>query len=134
MKTLSLFLIISCFFVLNNCSNRTDSNESLMTEANESSNIRVKNDSDLDYENVKVSFPSQEENYGNIEKGTVTAYRDVKIAYSYAYIEIFIESEKFVLQPIDYVGETSLGKGKFTYVLKVDLEGKSVILNLVEDK
>ena len=133
-KTISLFFIMSCFFLLNSCSNRTNSNESLIPKTNEPSNIRLKNDSDHAFENVKVVFPSQEENFGNIESGEVTGYREVKIAYSYAYVEIFIENEKFVLQPIDYVGETTLGQGKFTYVLNVNLDERSVVLNLLEDK
>ena len=40
---------------------------------------------------------------------------------------------KFIIQPIDFVGETPLGSGKFTYVLEViDFENR--ILNIKTSK
>jgi len=132
MKTISALLIIS-FFILTYCTKTTNSNESLMRKTNEASNIRLKNDSDHDFENVKVIFPSREENFENLKKGEVTSYRSIKIAYKYAYIELFVENEKFVLQPIDYVGETPLGKGHFTYVLRINFEERSLNLTFKED-
>ena len=44
-----------------------------MRKTNEASNIRLKNDSDHDFENVKIIFPSREENFENIKKGEVTS-------------------------------------------------------------
>ena len=45
------------------------------------------------------------------------------------YVRLFVDENEFIIQPIDFVGETPLGSGKFTYVLEViDFENR--ILNI----
>ena len=92
---------------------------------------RIRNDSNTDFERVTVEFPSQRESYGFIAKGTASGYRNVKTAYSYAFIEVFADKTQLVIQPIDYVGEAALGSGAFTYVL--DIENGRLLLALVKD-
>jgi hypothetical protein len=76
-------------------------------------------------ENVVVTFPSQTERYGTVAPGGVTAYRSIERTYSYAKIEATINGQPAVLQPIDFVGETLLGPGRYTYSLDYNLQAQS---------
>jgi heat shock protein HslJ len=51
-------------------------------------------------------------------------------AYSYAYVKVTAGGDEFVLQPIDYVGESLLAPGEYTYVL--DVAEQQLLLTLVE--
>jgi hypothetical protein len=93
--------------------------------------IRIRNNSDIDFERVIVEFPSQRESYGPIAKATESDYRNVKTAYSYAFMEVVAGGKQLVIQPIDYVGESVLGPGKFTYVLTI--ENGRLLSELVKD-
>ena len=79
--------------------------------------IRIVNRSNVPFRDVVVKFPSSTENYGTIPPGGASDYRTVKGAYHYAYIECTIEGQPAVLQPHDYVGETPLGSGNYSYAL-----------------
>jgi len=48
----------------------------------------------------------------------MSEYRQVALAYGYAYVSAMVDGEKRVLQPIDYVGEEPLAPGDYTYVLQ----------------
>jgi hypothetical protein len=82
--------------------------------------IRVANESDVRFDQVIVNFPDQEENYGAIEAGGVSTYRQVGEAYRYAHIQVRIGQRDLVMQPMDFVGESLLTSGRYTYVLDVD--------------
>jgi hypothetical protein len=82
--------------------------------------VRVKNTSAVAYDDVKVGFPSGMVEYGRLEPGEATAYRDAGTVYRYAYVSIESEGRSWVLQPIDYVGETPLEGGRWTYELMLD--------------
>ena len=79
--------------------------------------IRIANHGKVELQNVVVQFPTQKEKYGNILPGKETSYRKVDKAYGYAYIRALVEGKEAVLQPEDYVGETLLKPGMYTYVL-----------------
>jgi hypothetical protein len=70
-------------------------------------------------------------NYGKIKNGQITCYRVFETAYSYAYVNLFINDEEYIIQPIDYVGEQPLAQGYFTYSIVVtdinDLYGLSIV-------
>ena len=85
--------------------------------------IRIQNASAFPFERVDVVFPEDEVSYGSIRANSASAYRDVSKAYRYAYIEVEIGGEELVVQPIDYVGESLLRSGRYTYVLNVTVEG-----------
>jgi len=87
--------------------------------------IRVANRSRVAIENVRVQFPSQTEVYGTIPPNGVTDYRVVKKAYRYARIEAVVAGKPALLQPIDYVGESELKAGRYTYVLTIDARATS---------
>ena len=82
-------------------------------------NIRVFNSSDYDFCNVVISI-GEGRKHGEIKSGENTCYREYDKAYRYAYVSLMIDGEDLVIQPTDYVGETPLGIGYFTYHL--DLE------------
>ena len=86
--------------------------------------IRIQNASSFAFERVDVVFPEDEVSYGSIRANGTSEYREVSKAYRYAYIEVEIAGAELVLQPIDYVGESLLGSGRYTYVLNVTIEGQ----------
>ena len=95
--------------------------------------IRIANLSSFPFERVDVVFPENEVSYGAIPAHGLSDYHDVSEAYRYAYIEVQIAGEELVIQPIDYVGENTLGPGKYTYALNVGVDGRFLTLQFRED-
>ena len=93
-------------------------------------NIRIKNTNAYTYDSVQVG--DEDKIHSDVEAGAYSLYLPYETAYTYAYIEIDANGETYVLQPIDFVGETPLNIGFYTYELSVDNEG-NVSLNFVED-
>lgn len=83
--------------------------------------IRIKNASNITYDEVQVG--DSEEVYINVSPDAYSEYLEYEIAYSYAAIEIHSGEETYVLQPIDFVGETQLPPGFYTYQLAISEEG-----------
>ena len=104
------------------CTDRDDDVEEI--------NIRVRNISDIVFDMVQVG--EADKIHENVGPDSFTEYLQYEEAYRYAYIEIQSGAETFVLQPIDFVGETPLPKGLYTYELNIDSEGE-VILNFKVD-
>ncbi len=82
-------------------------------------NIRIVNGSKFDFCNVILNPSDGNVNYGIIEKGSASCYRTFEKAYNYAYVSLEIGDKTFTLEPIDFVGEPTLGTGNFTYTLDV---------------
>ena len=83
--------------------------------------IRIRNDSNVDFDRVQVQFPDQDEvDYGPIPKGDVTDFRATTRAYRYAGVSVKTGDQHLSLQPIDYMGETELSAGRYTYSLDVN--------------
>jgi hypothetical protein len=98
--------------------------------------VRVGNRSDVDFDQVVVKFPSQEEAYGRIPASSQSDYRQVAKAYRYAQIEVTIHGKTIALRPMDYVGEEPLAPGNYTYALSYDSTANSRVqlqLSLVVD-
>ena len=95
--------------------------------------IRVMNSSDTDFAEVIVNIAGTDHNYSELNSGEVSDYITFEKAYRYAYIEVSTGDQDFVLQPVDYVGETPLSEGKYTYDLDL-LDGQSLTLTLIKDK
>ena len=96
-------------------------------------NVRVANNSSFAFARVKAVFPENEVEYGNVRAHGVSEYAPVETAYRYAYIEVEVGGEVLKIQPIDYVGETPLGSGFYTYQLNVTVEGH-LTLDFREDR
>lgn len=98
--------------------------------------IRIKNSSSFRYLDIMINTGGGENNYGDIELHRFSEYKSFDYAYRYAYIQLKIEEETFILQPIDYVGETKLAAGKYTYDISATESGNQydrLSLTLIED-
>ena len=79
--------------------------------------VRVVNGTGRQLTGIEVNFEFQQEGYGDLAPGETSDYRPVGRAYRYAYVALQADGDPYVLQPIDYVGETPLAAGYHTYVL-----------------
>ncbi len=102
-KILILILSISM-----SCSGDDDSNTSEL-------NIRLSNVSPYNFQNIVVNTGTGNTNFENINSQQKTGYKTFETAYRYAFVELEIDGETYTLQPIDYVGETLLENGNYTY-------------------
>jgi hypothetical protein len=93
--------------------------------------LRVRNQSAAEFDSVTIQFPGATLRYGRLLAGGASAYLEADGAYRYGYVEVWSGNSKFVLQPVDYVGEETLRPGRYTYEL--GLSGESLTLTLSED-
>ncbi len=93
-------------------------------------NISIQNKSAVDFSAVMVEFPNKNiVQYGAVAAGGTSAAQSIPEAYRYAYVEATAGGKKYVLQPIDFVGETPLcGGGSFVYALTLQDEQLSIEL------
>lgn len=108
-KLVPLITVLLCTAILISCDGLLKSEEELK--------IRLNNVSEFNMDSVLVIFPEDEINYGNLLAGKSSEYRMVNKAYRYAYIQVKINGGLCVLQPIDYMGESLLKPGNYTYIL-----------------
>src|SRR5262245_24133979 len=85
--------------------------------------MRIANQSSFAFGSVDVVFPEDSVDYGAVQAHGISAYHRVSKAYRYALIIVQVGGEELRLQPIDYVGETELRAGRYTYLLNVTIEG-----------
>jgi len=96
--------------------------------------IRIRNASTYDFAKVVIGFPEQTEDYGALPAGGVSGYRVIGKAYQYAQMEVTLnDNRKLIIQVIDYVGETTLDNGRYTYQLGVSADGLSLTHQFVID-
>lgn len=95
--------------------------------------IRVANRSDRDFERVVATFDPDRVDYGAVAKGATSEYRKVQQAYRYALVEVTAGGQTFRFHPIDFVGETLLEPGRYTYALNIEPSDNTVTIDLVED-
>jgi hypothetical protein len=92
--------------------------------------IRAHNASDLDWTSLVVGTHA----FGDLQADATTEYVEFEGAYHYNYVELTADGTDFVLQPIDYVGETPLGSGHFTYEIDItDFDGAALSIEAVRD-
>jgi hypothetical protein len=84
-------------------------------------NIRIQNVSDITFDEVQVG--DAESLHMNIGPDEFSEYLVYETAYRYAFIQIISGAETYTLQPIDFVGETELPIGLYTYELSIGAEG-----------
>lgn len=96
----------------------------------EPTEIRIRNASSFDYVGLQVG----DQMFGSLPAGAETRYRDFGTAFRYNYVRLEIEGDEMILQPVDYVGETPLGPGRFTYEVRViDRAAGQLEIEVVED-
>lgn len=115
-------------------------NLSLVTHSNDSSDvlIRIHNISDRDFVNVLATFPGDatvdpvEIDYGSVGSGNYSDFVSVELAYRYTHLIVTTEADTISWMPIDYVGETPLSPGKYSYELDI-IEGQKDVSKISED-
>lgn len=117
-----LIITISVFVIIIGCTDRDDELDGVQ--------IRVKNVSTLQYDSIQVG--GEDMVHINIGPDSFSEYLEYETAYSYDYINILAGEETYVLQPIDYVGETPLPFGFYTYEVGINESG-NVTLDFVVD-
>lgn len=97
-------------------------------------NLRFRNISTYDFCNVVINPSSGYTNIGTIMKGETTCYRAFETAYHYGYIHLSINGKEFSMIPTDYVGETPLGAGNFTYLVDIpNINEANVSVTVIAD-
>lgn len=117
-----LFALLSLIIFSVGCTDRDDNITAV--------NLRVKNNNSFAYDKVQVG--ADDKFHENLAAGSYSNYLEYETAYQYDYIKIDTTGNSHVLQPIDFVGETALAPGFYTYELKIDTEG-NVGLNFKRD-
>ncbi len=98
--------------------------------------IRFRNTSAYDYANVHLEVLGEETDYNLVAIGETTEYVTYPKAYRYHYIELEIDGIMHTIQPIDYVGESYLPAGNYTFevdAMDVGTNQFPLIFTLVED-
>jgi len=108
-----LYMILALLIFSVGCTDRDD-NVSLV-------NIRIKNNNNFTYDMVQVGGETQL--HENIGADSFSDYLEYEEAYRYAFVEIDTAGTKYTLQPIDFVGETPLSPGFYTYELELGASG-----------
>jgi len=73
--------------------------------------VRVLNQTGVPLQNVRINGRP----FGDLAAGAATPYQDLRPAYRYADLQLVIDGKPVRLRPDDYVGEATLGKGRFSY-------------------
>ncbi len=111
-------ILLGCCYLASCHSARPALDEHLSNEncpSNELICVRVENASELDFDKFEVRFLGQIEEFGPLEAGQTSSYRKIEKTYRYAYTLVISGSRRFVLQPIDFVGEKLVAPGSYTY-------------------
>jgi hypothetical protein len=79
--------------------------------------VRVRNESDLTFDEGVIYFHMDSITFPGLQPGESTPYKEVERAYDYATAQVVTGADTARLQVIDFVGETPLDGGEYTYVL-----------------
>lgn len=89
--------------------------------------VRIHNDSRWTMRDVQANFTGAIHDYGDLPPASHSGYQPAPGAFRYARITATVNNQPRQFQPNDYLGETPLGPGRFTYSLDVDASGSLVI-------
>lgn len=123
-----VLLLILALMVMTGCSNDDEANSDLR--------IRLSNVSSFDFKNITVNTSIENVCFDDLAAGQTSDYKTFQLAYRYAFIELEINGKVYTIQPVDYVGETQLESGDYTYQLNAnDSEERygKLSINLVEE-
>jgi hypothetical protein len=124
-RATAVFCLALCSVVVAACRTRAG----LVTEPL----LRVRNVSGVRLDSVTVQVTGPVLLFGSFAPGQTSPYRAVGTAYRYARIQATVNGERLTLQPQDYVGETPLSAGRYTYELSVDMPARALRLNFRPD-
>ncbi|WP_299682658.1 hypothetical protein [uncultured Dokdonia sp.] len=92
---------------------------SCTTDQDSEVRLRLANVSDLDYTNITIRNGVP---YENLEAGAISEYQVFESSYSYMYVQLVIDQDTLVIQPIDFVGESFVPSGDYTYEINANFE------------
>jgi hypothetical protein len=95
--------------------------------------IRLRNASSFELTAVTFSPGSERVEFARIGPNATTEYTTVEHAYSYGYFDALVAGVRRTIQPIDYVGESYIGDGNFTYQITIDAQTKNPSIQLIKD-
>ena len=95
--------------------------------------VRLRNASAFELTSVTFNPGSRAVQFDRIAPGEVTEYRSVPHAYRYGMLDALVGGAQRRIQPIDYVGESVVGDGKFTYVITADQATRNLETTLIRD-
>lgn len=98
--------------------------------------IRVRNNSDLTFDQVTVITGNREGFFGKVEPRQNSDYTEFEYAFKYASVFLRIDGKPLQLIPNDYTGETPLRDGFYTYrigLTSANLSDASLTFELVRD-
>ena len=95
--------------------------------------VRFRNVSAHDLVDFTYQSGGEALSFSVIPAGVVTDYREIDQSYRYGFVELHVDGQRFTLQPIDYVGETTLGAGSFTFRVDVDTSSEFGVSLVLED-
>lgn len=123
-KIFILILIVASFY---NCKNDNDTSNV---------NIRLANVSQFKYQNIIVDTSTGIVNFDDLNAQQSSEYKTFEKAYRYAFIELQIDGNTYTFQPIDYVGESLLKNGYYTYQIDANESQEqygTLSLTLIDD-
>ena len=84
---------------------------------------------------LSTSLTSNAHNYGDIEVDSTSDYYTFPLldVYRYSWARLNMNSQLYYLLPYDYIGETALPKGKYTYKITYLQNFDRLQLELIED-
>ena len=104
-------------------------------DPNETLEVRVMNGSEFLLDQGILHLPDDSIVFSELQPGQSTPYQEVARAYGIATVQVVVAQDTARLQVIDYVGETRLSPGRYTYDLSfVDNLTIHLALELVEDR
>ena len=129
MKKMFFVFVIGVLF---SCSN--DTNEDSPVPQTSSVQIRIQNASPYKFENIIVNTYDKATNFENLNSNQKSTFKTFDVAYGYAFVQLQISGKTYTYQPIDYVGETPLVNGNYTYKITVTSNSyQDLSLELIKD-
>jgi hypothetical protein len=101
--------------------------------SDEPTRIRLRNASSFELTAVTFAPGSERVEFARIAPSATTEYRTVKRAYSYGYFDALVAGVRRTILPIDFVGESYIGEGKFTYQVTIDAQTRNPSVQLIRD-
>ncbi len=81
--------------------------------------LRISNNSSIAFDEIYVNSNGGEHEFGSLAPHRISEYAEFQYIHRYAYIRVEAGDKTYVVQPIDYFGETKYYFGSYTYILDV---------------
>lgn len=118
MKLKLFFLVLSTLLILSCSDNEPDV-----------VNIRLSNTSAVKFENATFNNV----NFGDLNSNEKTGYLTFEEAYHYGRVKITINGQNYGWTPIDFVGETPLENGNYTFEYSFNTTTEVLTDRLIKD-